>query len=502
MHEASIVILAGKTNHRARGVNEVKGKSALWFFQLIMLLSALMVNAGTSAASSTKLYIEPNRIPEPGQTGHPGDEYNMSVEVNKVEDLYAVCFTVKFAPYARTLVASNVAEGDFLSQGSYPTFFYYTISAFEGTIKVSITRVGDVPGVSGSGTLMTFKLTVVDAGESPIDLLDDILLDSNGNTIPHATSGSYYYGATATLIRVLVLPSRRVKAGENVTFWSKVRNNDNATLYVRVRFDIERLEDGRRVTFYTGQTYLGGYLGGEPPYTELFCDGYHDVYEFGWNHYGDSPWLDIIEDESLINSTMDGAMTSMYTFEDITLPYLGKYSVIRNVDFYGYTKCTSVESDIDPYCFTTITNETGGIEELEWMWCDSMGGTTDWAWTGCRYYLGQYNFPEYQGFPLTEEAVDNVELLLYNCYGTDGVQCDALKARVEFATVLPETPPVYELGPYEERELGPAIWVTDDGDIGTYACSATIEYSEEYPDPGYHWISGNTKTFTIWIVDP
>ena len=479
-----------------RDVDRMKGKSISWFFMIAMLLSAMMVNVSTSSQARTKLYIDPQRIPEPGQVGHPGDEYYVSVKVDNVEDLYAAGFTVKFAPYGRTLMVSSIAEGDFLSQGSYPTAFYYTINVFEGTIKVAIIRLGGVPGASGSGTLMTFKLTVVEAGESPIDLVDDILLSSNyANTIPHKTSGSYYYGATATLVNVVVLP-RRAKGGENIAFWSKVRNNDNVTLYVRVRFDIYRLEDGRSFGFYAGQTYFGGGLGEPLPHTYLYCDGYHPTTEDGWTNPGTS--LVGPPDGNVASSATACSVTSMYTFENITLPYLNKYSVMNNVDIEGYTRQSDASNDLDPYFWTY--DEEGNVI-VDWAWGDSMGGSTTWAWTGQRYYKGVYNLPEYYGFPLNETAVNNTEILLHN-YGNDGVlmEIDSLRLKVEFATTVPETPPVYKLLPYQERELPPALWITDLDDTGKYIGTATIEYSEVYPDGSYHWISGNQKTFTFWII--
>lgn len=482
-----------------RDVNEVKGKSLLWFFLVAMLLGVTMVNVGTSPVTRTKLYIDPKRIPGPGQMGHLGDEYNMSVKVDKVEDLYAICFTVKFAPYGHPLIASEVAEGDFLSQGGCPTYFSYKINVFTGTLQVCISRSETEEGASGSGTLMTFKLTVVEAGDSPIDLVDDTLLDSNQNTIPHNTFNSYYHGATATLVRVVVLPGREVKAGENISFWSKVRNNADIPLYVRVRFDIERVEDGKRIRLYAGQTYLGGgCLGAEPPFTYLYCDGYYRTIEEGWSNPGAS--LVGPPDGDVASSNTASSITSMYTFENITLPYQGRYPLISNMDIEGYTRQSDASNDLDPY-FWTYDEEGNAI--VEWAWGDSMGGSTTWAWTGQRYYKGAYNFPEYYGFPLNETAINNAEVLLHH-YGDDGVlmEIDSMRLKIEFATILPETPPVFLLEPFEEKELPPAVWVTSPSDIGRYICTATIEYSAVYPDAGYRWISGNQKTFSFWIVDP
>jgi hypothetical protein len=293
---------------------------------------------------------------------------------------------------------------------------------------------------------------------------------------------------------------RHIYVGSEGTFCVKARNDGDVNLAVRARLEFERMEDGRRIRLYSGdngQTYYGGYLGAEPPFTYLYCDGYDGAIP-GWDHWGDSPYLDAVEDGNLVNSTVNDAMDAFYTFEDIDLPWSG-YSVISNVDFYGYTKCAETAPDVDPYCFTTA----GGVD-YSFMWCDSMGGTTDWAWTGCRYYFGVYNFPEYYGFPLTEEAVDNMELLLYNFGGAKGLQVDALRAKVEFATITPiEVDPVI-IGPGEEVELPCITWIATIDHVGKYIVTCYLEYSELYPDVGWHLKNTGEKVsaFSFWVEEP
>jgi hypothetical protein len=460
-----------------------------------MLLSVSMVNTSVGWGPA-KLSLDPPRLPEQsGTLGHPGDVFTMSVNIEKVEDLYAVGFTVKFAPYASVLVASDVAEGDFLSQGGYATAFVSSISIFAGTIKIGITRLGTVPGASGSGTLATFKFTVREAGESPIELIDVTLIDSNGNLINYDVWNSFYYGPTANLIRVEMPYGRVIKVGDYVEFKSKAKNHGDVPLYVRTRFDIERLEDGRRIKIYSGQNYAGGGLGEPVPFTYLYVDGYYEWLEWGWTNPGAS--LIGLPDGNAASSNTYSDITSMYTFEDINLA--GR--VILNVDIEGYTRQEDPGDDIDPYIFSY---DEEGNSVLAWTWGDSMGWTTDWAWTGGKYYSGTpYDMPEYfdrDRHLWTEQGINSVEVLLHSyCLSGSLMEIDAMRWRLDFSPITPVEPPEYEIQPDEELELDPMTIaeVTEDM-IGTYVATATLEYTLE----GLFWNEGaKVRTFSF-VIEP
>ena len=133
-----------------------------------------------------------------------------------------------------------------------------------------------------------------------------------------------------------------------------------------------------------------------------------------------------------------------------------------------------------------------------------MGTSTDWSWSGLKYYKNVYDFPEYYGFPHTHDAVDNMEMLLYK-YGADGPaqEVDALRALVEFATIVPVEPPIFVVPPGGTTKLDPITWVAVDDHIGKYDVTVILEYSELYPDVGYHWTNTgeHIKTLSFW-VDP
>ncbi len=469
----------------------MRGKNILLMSVIAMLLSVMMVNVGTAPVpSATKLYADPNRLPEQaGTLGHVGDEYYVSIKIDAVEDLYAVGFTIKFAPYVRTLVASNVVEGDFLSQGGYNTAMSYKISAFAGTLKVGITRLGTVTGASGSGTLMTFKLTCIEAGDSPIDIVDDYLVDSNLSPIDHNTWSSSYHGCTANLIRSNMPDGRRPQVGETFTFNTKVVNKGDVPLCVRGRYDIERLEDGRRITLYAGQTYVGGGLGEPRPFTYLYLDEFNEWY-YEWKN----PATNALgtPDGEYIEGDANAQWASLYSFEDIDLA--GR--TIADITIEGYSQYPNGASeglDIDLYGFSSVQG---------FAWLGSNYGTAAWGWHGVRWTSDSVFtiMPELGD----ETELNNMELLIYNYYGDapDVMRVDSMRLKVEFSGIVPVEAPVFCLGPYPtELDLDPVTWVADSEHVGTYIVSVTVEYSELYDDLGFHWknMGEKVRTFSFEI---
>lgn len=270
-----------------REVNRVRGKNILWLCMIAMFLTTMMVNvdAWWWWRRRPRLYIDPYKVPEGWFTqGHPGDVYEMSVKIKDVEDLWTISFEINIAPYVSVLVPSEIREGDFLSNSSaWPTTFISDFDGLYGTISITITRMPiswpPTPneGMSGDGTLMTFKLTVIEAGVSDIDIDDSVLIDSTGAEIEHRTRDGYYWGCIATFAwwRGIKVP-RYVTAGETFNLSSRVWNFGDTPLYVRVRFDIDRDEDGRRIVIRSGQTYTGGGLGEPLPYEYLYLDEFNE----------------------------------------------------------------------------------------------------------------------------------------------------------------------------------------------------------------------------------
>lgn len=469
-------------------------KDALWLSMIAMLLSVLMVNVGQSPVTNTKLYLDPPRVPGPGQTGLPGEEYNMTVNIENVDDLWAASFTIQYPPYVSIIVLSEGEEGPFLSEeDTWPTFFTYSIDAFQGTADVAILRLPipghDRVGASGDGVLMTFKLTVIEAGEGPITIENSVLLNSEGDPIPHQTRGSYYYGPKAVLVRVEILPSRRVKAGvQNITFWAKVRSESPVPLWVRVRFDIERIADGRRIVLYTGQTYFGGGLGEPLPHEYVYVDEF-DEWHYEWD--GDPENLFGESDGNYIESDTNGAWACMYSFEDIEEGGMP----IADIFLEGYTQYPNGATenvDIDIY-------DVSPGQGYPFAWWGSLYGTSSWDWHSPRWTTD--SVLDSSPWLADKAALNDVWVLVHNYYGSspDIMRVDSMRLRVEYSTIMPTDPPEYPLPPDEEIDLF-AYWVTKTEHIGSYQLTATVEYTYNH----LRWNSWGSpqKTKSFWIVDP
>lgn len=468
----------------------VRGKNTIWLALIALLLTSLMVSVG-SGVTPVKLSILPGVIPKPPAFGHLGDSFEMTVQIEGVVDLWSIGVTIKYAPYGRPIVAGGLLEGDFLAQGGYDTNLAYKIDVFKGEFKIAVTRKLTyglpVEGASGDGVIATFVFTVAEAGSTDIEIIEVDMRDSNFDVIsPFNTWGSSYYGCDANLINVNMPDGRNPHVGDAITFNSKAKNQGDLPLTVRTRFDMERLEDGRRIKIYSGQNYAGGGLGEPLPFEYLYVDGWSELGE--WYNEGASMVGEPDGNYMYANSAY--AFSGLYTFEDIDLA--GR--AVANVDLYGYTSQPegSTGWDFDPYVFP-------------WgAWCDSMGGTADWAWTGGRYYSGgSLDMPEYYLGSIIhqEENINMAEVGIENyCPSGPEQRIDAMRLKLEFSPITPVIIPTYTVGPGEELELDPmTIGTATEDMIGTYVVTATLEYTLTGGGETAWPEGAKTRTFTFEI---
>jgi hypothetical protein len=476
----------------------VRGKNILWIALIALIFSSLLVNAGMNfalAAPKTRIYLDPSRLPEtPGTMGHPGDEYTVAVKIDDAQNAWSVQFTVKHIPFVSVTVASYFREGDFMSEGdTWPTAFYATTNSFEGTVTFVIFRIGPYgsPGASGSGTLATFKLKVIESGEGPIDIRKTILLappSGPGDVvyIPHETAGGHYHGPYSRLVRVNLPEGRKVKSGTTFPIGTKVQNRGDIPMNVTVKCWIQRADDGRTNEIRAGQTYAGGGLGEPRPFEYLYVDEFNEwYYEFN----GDASNLFDVPDGNYIEGDANAQWASLYSFEDITLG--GRE--IADIWVEGYTRYPNGPTeavDIDLYGFSSVSS---------FAWWGSCYGGTDWGWVGTRWIGGE---SVYQQQPELgdETELNNVELLVYNYHGDapDVIQIDSMRLKVEFAGITPVIYLTWELQPDEYRELPDIVWISNEDHEGSYSLVAQIEYSSEF----LKWNSWGSeeKDLFFWIV--
>lgn len=493
----------------------MRGKNILWLCLIAMFANVMFVSSYSQEVPVPALKILPEDIPASG-LGQPGDVYDMAVVVENVVNLWTVGFEIHIRPYASVLSASFFREGGFLDTGgdspdddwpppeadpwSEYTELAVNIDAMNGIIYVAATRIeafdlwtGEpLPrvGATGSGTIMTFRLQVLDAGDSPIALEESLLIDPDGNHMVHTARGAKYHGTWAKLMKTLNKKGITAKAGDIFYLPSEVRNFGDIPLMVKVRFDIERIEDGRRIQIRSGQTYGGGGLGEPLPFEYFYVDGYRENPLIGdtheWNNEGDSMIGE--PDGNYMWADSAFAWSMFYSFEDVTLS--GRE--IANVQLYGYTRQPdgSTDWDFDPYV-------------MPWgAWCDSMCGSADWAWTGGRYYFGgPYDMPEYYiGMAMYDEAAFNSNEVFIENYCPSGPQqqIDAMRWKVEFAAITPVIAPEYLVEPHQKIDLPPVTWPSTLDHVGTYKVTATIEYTSTHVS--WNAWHANSKTFSLTIT--
>jgi hypothetical protein len=463
----------------------VRGKNIVWLSFIAALLLVSVVNIGSTQIIDTKLKITPSRIPKEPAYGQPGESWDMAIEIEKVHDLWAVGFEIHIAPYASVLSISEVREGDFLEQGGYLTSFAYDIDIFHGILSIGVTRLvtSGLPteGADGDGVLATFKLTALEAGSSPVNLVNDYLIDSAGGFIDHLIRDSQYVGTTASLIRV-TLGSRVRSVGQTQTFGTKVKNEGGMPLDVKVRIDNIRTADGYKLTRWAGQSWNTA----PPRPTETYIvDGFTASYQ-EWTEVGTGPFLDAADDGNYITGTGDATWHAWFTFEDIDLSDGAK---IKTITLWGYTDGPDDESvDYDVY--------TQNFEWLGSLYGTGMGP----SWVTPRWTDGD-TVDIMAPSTKTEAGFNDLMMLMYGYGATSAAdKVDALKLVVEFYPPLdPVDPPIYTVQPGEALELNPSAWLLRPDDVGQYMVTVTAYFTVV---GGGTWNLGGKSTTRSWRIDP
>jgi len=502
-----------------RRMNRVRGINIIWLSLIAVLLGSMAVNFGVSAPSPM-LHLDPTKIPGPGQEAVIGEGYVVSVYATDVVDLWAVGFKIRFAPYVSVMTISEIYEGPFLAEGwERGTMFAYTVDSFQGYAYIAIVRLPPYDpsesrwGASGSGLLCTFKLTAIEAGSYPIEITDSKLIDSNLNLMPHGTVGAEYIGPSAMFVRVEVVPGKTVTVGDYTVFMTKVKNNGLTPLYVRARIDFSRVEDLRKIILRSGDTYLDGGFGEDPPMwiDYLYVNGFTGNYGEGWgfNYEGTAPYLDAVEDGNYVWTDAAGMEAGEYPGY---YPYTGKYDfadlaldperVISRVEIEAYTKYAwglDESNDLDTYMRAPIT-EAGAS-----TWIGSLWGTGTWDWHTIRWATDPIDY--YYPVALTNAGLNGVRIRFLMYWTADDlahgrVDIDAMRLKVttipkEWGVTLAD-PAYVTIMPGETLELPVIAWTPKASHVVTYNVVASIEYTEAF----LKWNSWGSKqhTFTFKVV--
>lgn len=110
------------------------------------------------------------------------DIFTINILVKDINDLYGTAFTLTFDP--SMLLFLDAAEGGFLKSGGYSTSFMASPEQnYPGRLIIGYTRLGNAPGVSGSGLICTITFKVIREGETALRFDNANAVDSRGNYI-------------------------------------------------------------------------------------------------------------------------------------------------------------------------------------------------------------------------------------------------------------------------------------------------------------------------------
>jgi hypothetical protein len=192
----------------------------------------------TVQSATTAVSVVPQSI-----SANIGQSFSIDVVVSDAIDLYA--WEIELDWTASLLGTANIIEGPFL-RTSGSTFFVYSSNDTLGHILIDCTLLGQIVGVNGSGVLATVTFLVLDAGETPLDLHDEVLLDRyEGQIACQVTDGYCNLGPSHDVVIV------NVEAFPTITLTGNLVN-----INVTVE-DVGAYDENFNVTVFAGLQMIG-----------------------------------------------------------------------------------------------------------------------------------------------------------------------------------------------------------------------------------------------------
>ena len=112
--------------------------------------------------------------------GGSGNVFILDVDAQSVTDLYGVSFLLTYPNDLLSYSKNSESEGTFLSESGDVDTDLQVSQRQPGELTVGISRLGEVPGVSGSGNLLSLEFTRRSAGSGPLEMTDHDAVDSLG----------------------------------------------------------------------------------------------------------------------------------------------------------------------------------------------------------------------------------------------------------------------------------------------------------------------------------
>ena len=117
------------------------------------------------------------------------DQFRAEIKVSDAKNLYNAPFTLVYDPLFVDFV--GIEEGPFLKSDGRQTIFKSVPDAKNGQVAVTLGRVGDVPGVTGAGTIATAIFKAKNRGPASLGFINANFVAAGGKpveTLPYNTA--------------------------------------------------------------------------------------------------------------------------------------------------------------------------------------------------------------------------------------------------------------------------------------------------------------------------
>jgi hypothetical protein len=153
----------------------VKEKICLILLSSTILMATLVLQV---SAQGPTINIDPSSIEV-----NIGETFTVTINITNVEapGIYAYELKVYYNNTLLNATAASYPSGHFLPAPNFEV--PPEINNTKGSVLFGVTRLGDVPGSTGSGVLATIQFTGIGVGVSSLELKDVSLLDPDGNDV-------------------------------------------------------------------------------------------------------------------------------------------------------------------------------------------------------------------------------------------------------------------------------------------------------------------------------
>jgi general secretion pathway protein D len=110
-----------------------------------------------------------------------GDQFILTIQTDHAGELYSAPFYLQYDPQALEFI--GLSEGQFLKKDGNLTAFIYSVNPDTGEIIIGLSRLGDVSGATGSGTLALATFRAKSPGNTSVTPQNVDFRDSRLNPI-------------------------------------------------------------------------------------------------------------------------------------------------------------------------------------------------------------------------------------------------------------------------------------------------------------------------------